>query len=100
MKCFWSMRRAGRGRNQTGSQEIQTYASFLVQNEGLQVSENMNGALMRSKAIIKDLQGKLLFKINSSRKNKKLDDKFSGKKKNCNSQSCRSQVVEGHGQLV
>jgi hypothetical protein len=26
--CFWLKKRAGRGRNQTGSLEIQMYASF------------------------------------------------------------------------
>jgi hypothetical protein len=37
-KCFWLKKRAGRGRNQTGSLEIQMYASFLAQNAGLQES--------------------------------------------------------------
>lgn len=42
-KSFWLTKRAGKGRNQIGSQEIQMYASFLVQNEGLQESENTHG---------------------------------------------------------
>jgi hypothetical protein len=53
-KCFWLVKRAGRGKNQIGSPEIQMHASFLVQNEGLQVSEHMNDdALMRSNFSIK-----------------------------------------------
>ncbi len=39
-KYFGLRKRAGKGRNQIGNLKIQRYASFLAQNEGLQVSEN------------------------------------------------------------